>query len=1329
MSKKWVLIPLIVFILLVIGSHLFFQSGYVSEKAREISETRLNNLLAGEVRIRSARVNLFSASVSLKGVSIESQKSEPPAKLIAERVRMAFSPWSLFMEAFMIGEVAIDSPVLVLTEQTLNEIRSVFPPSGAEKKEAPPKVVVRSILISNGSVSYQGGNANEKISLDKMNLKIDPNLKMDRFEVELSGKEVALSTGKGNGRLDRFEVKMLVQPDKINIEKAWFASRQFTLLSEGVFTFGTQKPLDFSFDAQIPISNFDPTRQGAPEDIFFRGKKLSGEAVLLGKLSGSLSSPDLKGRLMLSPLSLDGKEIGTVGANISYQKGLLSFDSVSGEVFPGSFSGNGQMILPFGPHPDKESNETYQLNLKYRGISLHRVLQNIRGDEAKGNALSEGIFLDGNFTLSGSKFDKQDFTAKGHLNAIRHPLFSPALPVKAKRFPLLMSLFRNGSMQWLWSRGRLHLEKGKIAFPDAGVDFFGKWDTESGLKLNTKAQSKEVKVLASRLRIPLTGQMQLEGVLAGPMTHPAFKGNVLFEKWALRGQSFGTLSSQISYANKIITLKRGEVKDSAPGSRPRTMKQGKGKRDVFRYQFEGDVGYEKYPIPSFDLRVNLKSADPLEVLTVFKRPIPLNTLVTGHLHIQGTPRALNVEGPLILSKGALYGESFDRGKLELTVTEKKVGFRNVVLEKKHTRFVGEGEMGYRGSYRLALRGKNLNLHKTAYFQSRLPFLAGEVGVKVSGKGSFKDPGLKVLVDISDLRYGEMEGGQGKLRIDWKDREIKLEGKLPRKNLQLEAKVAMTGPYPFSFKSHFDSLQLAPFFRAHLRGLISDVGIQLTGKMEGQGEFSHLEHVNLEGAFSTILADFSGYEIQNDGDITVHSEEGDFQIKDSRFKGENTALSFSGNMALLRSWDILMEGEADLNLIKFFTKEIASGSGKALLNLRVSEDWETPNINGILHLKNGKIRTATFSRTVLIDSLELVFNQDHLLLETFEGKVGGGRFQGSGKAHISGFNLKSFGFLLTLKNAGVQILPKLVATVDGDLLFQRDEKGQSLRGELKLKRAVYEQRTDLKSIITKFNKKKGQALWRDAPISGRTKLNVHLYGREGVWINNNVAKIPLSLDLFLKGSNERPLLLGRIDLPRGKIFLRRNHFRVISGAVDFLNPEKIDPTFDIHAKTDVRNYATDQTYKVELSLRGTLSQITLSLQSSPSLPQADILALLTLGKTTADIADGGAGGEATAFVVSELLEEPVQKVTGVDRIQVNPTIGESNGSKTTTGTRFTAEKRLLEDRLIVVYSTTLDPSEEDLIRMVYEVNKNVSLVGNRDDRGEIGGDVRFRFEFR
>jgi len=31
--------------------------------------------------------------------------------------------------------------------------------------------------------------------------------------------------------------------------------------------------------------------------------------------------------------------------------------------------------------------------------------------------------------------------------------------------------------------------------------------------------------------------------------------------------------------------------------------------------------------------------------------------------------------------------------------------------------------------------------------------------------------------------------------------------------------------------------------------------------------------------------------------------------------------------------------------------------------------------------------------------------------------------------------------------------------------------------------------------------------------------------------------------------------------------------------------------------------------------------------------------------------------------------------------------------------------------------------------VYEINKNISLVGKREEDGQMGGDIRFRFEIR
>jgi hypothetical protein len=101
------------------------------------------------------------------------------------------------------------------------------------------------------------------------------------------------------------------------------------------------------------------------------------------------------------------------------------------------------------------------------------------------------------------------------------------------------------------------------------------------------------------------------------------------------------------------------------------------------------------------------------------------------------------------------------------------------------------------------------------------------------------------------------------------------------------------------------------------------------------------------------------------------------------------------------------------------------------------------------------------------------------------------------------------------------------------------------------------------------------------------------------------------------------------------------------------------------------------------------------------------------------------GEATSLVFSEFLEAPIQKLTGVDRIRVSP---ESSG-KSASATRITAEKRFLDDRFSVLYSTTTDTSEEPQIRLIYEFSPHLSLVGEQDEKGRKGGDLRFQFHLR
>ena len=104
-------------------------------------------------------------------------------------------------------------------------------------------------------------------------------------------------------------------------------------------------------------------------------------------------------------------------------------------------------------------------------------------------------------------------------------------------------------------------------------------------------------------------------------------------------------------------------------------------------------------------------------------------------------------------------------------------------------------------------------------------------------------------------------------------------------------------------------------------------------------------------------------------------------------------------------------------------------------------------------------------------------------------------------------------------------------------------------------------------------------------------------------------------------------------------------------------------------------------------------------------------------------------EATAFLTGQLqdtIEERLQSITGFDRVEVEPYISDKTGE---IGPRVTVAKRLLSDRLYVTYSTSFGSEAEQFIKLEFKLSDSVLLVGERDETGTIGADIKFRWEFR
>ena len=84
-----------------------------------------------------------------------------------------------------------------------------------------------------------------------------------------------------------------------------------------------------------------------------------------------------------------------------------------------------------------------------------------------------------------------------------------------------------------------------------------------------------------------------------------------------------------------------------------------------------------------------------------------------------------------------------------------------------------------------------------------------------------------------------------------------------------------------------------------------------------------------------------------------------------------------------------------------------------------------------------------------------------------------------------------------------------------------------------------------------------------------RFDVRIEAPSTLRIENNNARLVSSAELTLRGTYDRPLLFGRAEIDRGEVLFEGNRYLVTRGTIDFANPTRIEPFFDIEAETRAR----------------------------------------------------------------------------------------------------------------------------------------------------------------
>jgi translocation and assembly module TamB len=279
-----------------------------------------------------------------------------------------------------------------------------------------------------------------------------------------------------------------------------------------------------------------------------------------------------------------------------------------------------------------------------------------------------------------------------------------------------------------------------------------------------------------------------------------------------------------------------------------------------------------------------------------------------------------------------------------------------------------------------------------------------------------------------------------------------------------------------------------------------------------------------------------------------------------------------------------------------------------------------------------------------------------------------------------------------------------------------------------------------------------------PSQDVVDFEVRVHAPRPLWIRNNLADLKLTLDspvLTLSGSNQRVGLRGDLRVqPGSRVRLRANEFEVRDGLLRFDDATRLAPNLDVTATTEFRRYSSGLEmsgaasgtevsraggqWRIQLHAHGDTDNLRLDLTSEPALSQEDIVLLLTLGVTRAELDQMQASslGETAAL-------EALSTLTGADTMvrQSLPVIddfrfGSAYSSRSgRTEPTVTVGKRMTE-RVRANVTSGLSDTREVRSNLEWQLTGASSLLGSWDNvnnvsnsaLGNLGADVRFRISF-
>jgi translocation and assembly module TamB len=751
---------------------------------------------------------------------------------------------------------------------------------------------------------------------------------------------------------------------------------------------------------------------------------------------------------------------------------------------------------------------------------------------------------------------------------------------------------------------------------------------------------------------------------------------------------------------------------------------------------------------SFALHLDLRNANLAEFAQLAGVAQPVAGTLNMAVTVSGTEANPHGDGHIDLHNGMAYGIGVPLMTSDLRFANGELYFNNIAASVYGAPISGNaavstssfslsslGEQSVnplsKNEFRLNLTGRNLELARFPRLQTDRFTADGSADFTIRISGTAEQPSVEGHVHLKGLALDKERIGDFYVDAVSHGRQLDLNAHsdFDQADLTILGSVGLEPNFPADLNLAFHHLDIDSLLRIYLPGKITGRS-PLEGTLHVRGSLRTPRELKASAELQSLNVEVEHLQVQNVGPIRFEVADQVVLIESFHLAGSGTDFTAHGRVHLAgtQEVDLGLDGTVNMTLFQSLNPKILA-RGTLGVKLNASGRLSDPVLQGRLEVKNTFVSHNDFPSGLSEMNGVLQFDRNRVQIESLTGTTGGGTVKLTGSATYQG-GVFVLDFGATAQGVRLRYPPGVSSTANADLRLTGSSNAAVLSGDVLVTKLAVTPGFDFGAYIERS--RQTVFLANSDSLQNRLKLDVHVTTTPELQMQTAIARLSGNADLHVRGTAERPAILGRVEVLEGEINFNGNKYNLERGDVTFANPSKTQPVIDLRATTRVRDY------DITVQFRGDASQpngLKVTWQSEPQLPEADVIALLALGRTQEESAAAattgsssfGFGGDASNLLINQALNSTVnsrlQKLFGASRVKVDPQ-GLTSETAVVRGPQVTVEQQVASN-VTLTYSTNVSVSNQQIIQLEYNITRTISIVALRDQNGVVSFDFKIR----